>query len=169
MTLVSLISNFFISKNRFWNKLSLKDTRDILFNISVLLDVQAILPETSPFFVSPNGFGEHLFFQMFIVLVMHNFGWPIAWRQYARVSQTLCFDLARGSIADNHCEWEKLKSNKIILPKSSPNKLFRFDIFLEILQQQTKWNNHQGQGPSGKMIAIYLTMHKVTIVFCFTG
>ena len=40
---------------------------------------------------------------------------------------------------------KKLKSNKIILPKSSPNKLFRFDIFLEILQQHTKWNNHQGQ------------------------
>ena len=30
-------------------------------NISVLLDVQANLPETSPFFVYPNGFGEHLF------------------------------------------------------------------------------------------------------------
>jgi hypothetical protein len=33
----------------------------ILFHISVLLDVQANLPETSPFFVYPNGFGEHLF------------------------------------------------------------------------------------------------------------
>jgi hypothetical protein len=44
-----------------------------LFNISVLLDVQANLPETSPFFVCPNGFGEHLF-QMFIVLGMYNFG-----------------------------------------------------------------------------------------------
>ena len=32
-----------------------------LFNISVLLDVFANLPETSPFFVSPNSFGEHLF------------------------------------------------------------------------------------------------------------
>jgi hypothetical protein len=32
-----------------------------LFNISVLLDVQADLPETGPFFVCPNGFGEHLF------------------------------------------------------------------------------------------------------------
>jgi hypothetical protein len=32
-----------------------------LFNISVLLDVQANLPETSPFFVLQNGFGEHLF------------------------------------------------------------------------------------------------------------
>ena len=37
-----------------------------LFNISVLLDVQANLPESSPFFVCPNGIGEHLF-QMFIV------------------------------------------------------------------------------------------------------
>ena len=33
----------------------------ISFNISVLLDVQANLPETRPFFVRPNGFGEHLF------------------------------------------------------------------------------------------------------------
>ena len=33
----------------------------LLFNISVLLDVQANLPETSPFFVCQNGFGEHLF------------------------------------------------------------------------------------------------------------
>ena len=33
----------------------------ILFNISVLLDVQANLPETSLFFFCPNGFGEHLF------------------------------------------------------------------------------------------------------------
>ena len=32
-----------------------------MFNISVLLDVQANLPETSSFFVCPNGFGEHLF------------------------------------------------------------------------------------------------------------
>ena len=32
-----------------------------MFNISVLLEVQANLPESSPFFVSPNGFGEHLF------------------------------------------------------------------------------------------------------------
>ena len=33
----------------------------MLFNISVLLDVKANLPETSPFFVCSNGFGEHLF------------------------------------------------------------------------------------------------------------
>ena len=33
----------------------------ILFNVSVLLDVQANLPETSPFFVCPNSFGKHLF------------------------------------------------------------------------------------------------------------
>jgi hypothetical protein len=32
-----------------------------LFDISVLVDVYANLPETSPFFVCPNGFGEHLF------------------------------------------------------------------------------------------------------------
>ena len=44
-----------------------------MFNISVLLDVQANLPETSLFFVGPNGFSEHLF-QMFIVLGMYNFG-----------------------------------------------------------------------------------------------
>ena len=31
-----------------------------LFAIAVLLDVQANLPETSPFFVCPNGFGEYL-------------------------------------------------------------------------------------------------------------
>ena len=30
-------------------------------NISVLLDVHANLPETSPFFVCPNDFGEHVF------------------------------------------------------------------------------------------------------------
>ena len=43
-----------------------------LFNIPVLLDVQADVPETSPFFVCTNGFGEHLF-HMFIVLGMYNF------------------------------------------------------------------------------------------------
>ena len=43
-----------------------------LCNISVLLDVQVNLPETSPFFVYPNGFGEH-FFQMFIVFGTYNF------------------------------------------------------------------------------------------------
>jgi hypothetical protein len=31
-----------------------------LFDISVLLDAQANLPETKPFFVCPSGFGEHL-------------------------------------------------------------------------------------------------------------
>jgi hypothetical protein len=36
-------------------------------------NVQANLPETSPFFVCPNGSGEHLFSQMFIVLGMYNF------------------------------------------------------------------------------------------------
>ena len=44
-----------------------------MFNISVLLDVQTNLPETSPFFVCPNGSSEHLFFQVFIVLWMYNF------------------------------------------------------------------------------------------------
>ena len=43
----------------------------IVFNIPVLLDVQANLPEISPFSVCPNG--EHFFFQMFIVLGMYNF------------------------------------------------------------------------------------------------
>ena len=32
-----------------------------MFNISVLLDELANLPETSQFFVCPNGLGEHLF------------------------------------------------------------------------------------------------------------
>ena len=44
-----------------------------MFSISALLDVQANLPETSPFFVYHNGFGEHLF-SIFIELHgMHNF------------------------------------------------------------------------------------------------
>ena len=48
-----------------------------MFNISVLLDVEANLPETSPFFVCPNGFGEHLFSNVYntwdvrITLVLH--------------------------------------------------------------------------------------------------
>ena len=49
----------------------------ILFNISVLLDVQANLPKTSPFLSAQNGFGEHLF-QMFIVLGMYNFAQILA-------------------------------------------------------------------------------------------
>ena len=43
-----------------------------MFNISVLLDVQANLPETSPF-LPPNGFGEHLFSNVLIVLEMYSF------------------------------------------------------------------------------------------------
>jgi len=39
----------------------------ILLNISVLLDVQANLPETSPFFVCPNGFGEYLFSNVYSI------------------------------------------------------------------------------------------------------
>ena len=39
----------------------IKTQINILFNISILLDVQANLLETSPFFVCPKGFGEHLF------------------------------------------------------------------------------------------------------------
>ena len=38
----------------------------ILFNISILLDVQAYLQETSPFFVCPNGFGGHFFTNVYI-------------------------------------------------------------------------------------------------------
>jgi hypothetical protein len=30
-------------------------------DLRFLLEIQVILPETSPFFVCPNGFGEHLF------------------------------------------------------------------------------------------------------------
>ena len=44
-----------------------------MFNISVLLDVQANLPETSPFFVCPIGLGEHLFSNVYIVHGMYNF------------------------------------------------------------------------------------------------
>ena len=36
-----------------------------MFNISVLPDVQANLPETSPFFACPNVFGDHLFSNVF--------------------------------------------------------------------------------------------------------
>ena len=45
----------------------------ILFNISVLLDVQANLPETSPFFSAQMALMS-TFFQMYIVLWMYNFG-----------------------------------------------------------------------------------------------
>ena len=43
-----------------------------MFNISVLLDVQAYLPETSPFFSAQMALVS-TFFQMFIVLGMYNF------------------------------------------------------------------------------------------------
>ena len=54
---------FFGWKNHFrltW-KFRIKIWILILFNISILPDVQANLSDTSPFFVCPNGFGEHLF------------------------------------------------------------------------------------------------------------
>ena len=35
------------------------------YGISVLIDVQANLPETSPLFVCPIGFGEHLFLNVY--------------------------------------------------------------------------------------------------------
>ena len=44
-----------------------------MFNISVLLDVQANLPETSPFFCLPKWLWWAPFFQMFVVLGMYNF------------------------------------------------------------------------------------------------
>ena len=44
-----------------------------MINISVLLDVQANLSETSPFFVCPNGFGEHLLSNVYSILGMYNF------------------------------------------------------------------------------------------------
>ena len=44
-----------------------------MFNITVLLDVQANLPETSPYFVCPKMALVSSFFQMFIVLGMYNF------------------------------------------------------------------------------------------------
>ena len=40
----------------------------------MLLDVQANLAETSPFFVYLNGFGEHLFSNIDSILGMYNFG-----------------------------------------------------------------------------------------------
>jgi hypothetical protein len=49
-----------------------------LFNISVLLDVQANLPETSPFFVCPNGFGEHLFSNVYSSWDVYLWAWPKA-------------------------------------------------------------------------------------------
>ena len=45
----------------------------ILFNISVLLDVQDNLPETSPFLTAKMALVS-TFFQMFMVLGMYNFG-----------------------------------------------------------------------------------------------
>ena len=48
----------------------------ILFNISVLLDVQANLPETSPFFVSQNSFGEHLFSNVYSTWDVQLWGIP---------------------------------------------------------------------------------------------
>ena len=46
-------------------KFKIKILIPILFNISVLLDEEANLPETSPFFACPNGFGEHLFWNIY--------------------------------------------------------------------------------------------------------
>ena len=53
-----------------------------MFNISVLLDVQANLPETSPFFVCPNGFSEHLLSNVYstYILGMYNFGRAMKFR-----------------------------------------------------------------------------------------
>ena len=51
----------FLGEEIFQIKLKIQIWIPILINISVLLDVQAYLPETSPFSVCPNGFGEHLF------------------------------------------------------------------------------------------------------------
>ena len=46
----------------------------ILFNISVLLDVQANLPETSPFFCLPKWLWWAYFFNwLYVVLRMYNF------------------------------------------------------------------------------------------------
>ena len=47
-----------------------------MFNISVLLDVQANLPETSPFFSAQMALVS-TFFQIFIVLAIYNFAWLI--------------------------------------------------------------------------------------------
>ena len=70
----------------------------ILFNISVLLDVQTNLPETSQFFVCPNGFGEHRFSNVYVVLGMHNFEEILTVRQFCCV---LCTCMSQNSAADN--------------------------------------------------------------------
>ena len=49
-----------------WN-FRIKIQIPILLNISVLLDIKANLPETSPFFVCPNGFGEHLISNLYSI------------------------------------------------------------------------------------------------------
>ena len=53
----------FLGEKTNWNnlKIRIKIQIPILFNILVLLDVQANLPEANTFFVCPKGFVEHLF------------------------------------------------------------------------------------------------------------
>ena len=58
-----------ISKNQ-WR--SIGGIYYLLFKISVLIQVQANLPKTSPFSTCPNIFYEY-FSKMFIVLGMYNF------------------------------------------------------------------------------------------------
>ena len=52
---------FLCEKTTFNLEIQDQNLDSYLFNTSVLPDVQANLPEKSPFFVCPNGFGEHLF------------------------------------------------------------------------------------------------------------
>ena len=64
-----------------------------MFNISVLLDVQANLPETSPFFVYPNGFGGHLFSNVYsstYILGMYNFGSQLKTQKVRFILHTYC-------------------------------------------------------------------------------
>ena len=54
------VYNKILNHGLLFSLFKLKILIPILFNISVLLAVQANLPETSPFFFYQNGFREHL-------------------------------------------------------------------------------------------------------------
>ena len=61
----------FLGKKTFEINLKIQDQNldpYFCFDISVLLDVQADFPETSPFFcVCPNGYGEYLFSNVYSI------------------------------------------------------------------------------------------------------
>ena len=71
--LFSLFQVFWMKRHFEWTwKFRIEIQIPVLFNILVLLDVQANLPKTSPYFVCPNAFGENLFSYVGI-LGMFNF------------------------------------------------------------------------------------------------